>query len=273
MKIGLALSGGGVLGVAHLGVLEEITKRGIKIDMIAGTSSGAIIGALFAAGGMNKVKDFLDDLAAIGLFDSAKLIWQLNADKMFDQIKSTLIKNLDAEVFSDLPIKFVCNATDLTHGTVKYFRHGGLADCVMASAAYPGVFKPQTVNGEYYIDGGITKNFPAEILHERGMDFVIGSSLYNIAKFEKFNNDGKIIANRVDIAVRSLDIIQKRIADIDMKKCDFCFSPPVESYRWFNFNRIKEIRAVGEEHAQQNIPALVKLLKQNKKSTFWKDMF
>ncbi|MEI6498548.1 MAG: patatin-like phospholipase family protein [bacterium] len=267
MKIGLALSGGGVLGAAHLGLLEEIEKNNLKIDLIAGTSAGAIVGGLFAAGGTKSINNFLQDLRDFGLFDSAKWLWNLNGDRIFEQVRISLRKNLGVSKFEELKIKFVCNATNLSDGTIKVFDAGDIADAIMASAAYPGVFQPQKISDQYYIDGGITENLPVQVAKDYGADFVIGSSLYNVNKFAKISEEGKLNANRFDIIIRSLDIIQKGLADKDMKKCDFIFNPPVESYKWFHFDRLDEIKKIGQDYSTKRFPLLTNALTTKKSSS------
>ncbi len=272
MKIGLALSGGGVLGIAHLGVLEEIEKEGIKIDQICGVSAGAIVGALFADGGIRRVNEFWSDLESSGLFKTNRIIFNLNPDKVFTTIAHTLKKHLHAEKFYDLPIKFSCIATDIADGSMHVLKDGNIVEAVMASAAYPGVFPVQRIGDHNYIDGGVTRNLPAGILRKNGADFVIGSSLYSVAKLEKYDKNGELKISRVEVMFRALDVMQKEMAEAEMKSCDFCFNPPVESFRWYNFDKMAEIKKIGEEYAEEFFPKLKKLLqteKVQKPATWW----
>lgn len=271
MKIGLALSGGGVLGAAHLGLLSELEKNNVKLDIVSGTSIGAILGLLYIDGGMKSVESFLDDLKGAGIFSKGNIKFAL-PDKVFEQIKISLQKIVRAKNFYDLPIKFCCVATDLESGEAVVLENGNVVDAVMASSAYPGVFLPQEIHGKLLVDGGITINLPTKILKDKKADFIIGSSLFGISKFEDLGDRQKYKVNRIKIALRSLDIIQKELAQRDMKKCDFCFDMPVNDYQWYHFDKIDEIRKAGEEHATEEIKKLIKLLGDHKtkpKRTFW----
>ncbi|MFA7253197.1 MAG: patatin-like phospholipase family protein [Patescibacteria group bacterium] len=256
MKIGLALSGGGMLGVAHIGLLQELDKNNIKIGAIAGVSAGAIIGLLYSSGGVKAIDNFIEDLGKAGLFSRGGLILNMTPDKIFDQIRSALRKNVAEEHFYELPVKFQCVLTNLITGEAEVIKHGNPVDAVMASAAYPGVFSVQKLGGNFYIDGAITLNLPCKTAREMGADFVISSSLYSVGKINSFDDKGNLKTSRATIALRAVDIMQKELAKISMKKCDFCFTPPIESYNWWDFNRIAEIRKVGEEYARENIGAL-----------------
>ena len=270
MKIGLALSGGGVLGAAHIGLLEELEKQKIPVSIISGASSGAIIGALYSDGGMAKVNSFVDDLKNQGLFDKRRLILNLNPDRLFMQIRETLGRNLSSKDFDDLALKFSCIATDITDGSSLVFDHGNLVDSIMASAAYPGIFPIQKIEGRFYIDGGITHNLPAKATIKMGADFVIGSSLYSLSKFEKVDRSGVLKINRVETTIRALDILQHELASNLATYCDFCFDPPVGEHHWFNIDRFDEILEIGRVHARANIGELIgKIAGKKVKRGFW----
>lgn len=273
MKIGLALSGGGVLGVAHIGLLEELEKNNIRLSIISGTSSGAIIGALFAKGGTKKIHEFLEDLAKAGLFTRSKLLMKMHPDKVFEEIRSALKKHLGTQAFYDLNTKFACLATDITTGRRVVFEKGNLIDCIMASAAYPGVFSVQKIGENYYIDGGISRNLPVGTARRLGANFVIGSSLYNVSSLGKFDKDGNLKLNRLDVAVRSLDIIQKNLAELEERHCDFLFQPPVEDFSWYNFDKMSEILEIGRKNAREYIPGLQKKIKKTVNPSLWQIIF
>lgn len=270
MKIGLALSGGGVLGAAHLGLLEEIEKNKIEVKIVGGVSSGAIVGALYAAGGVKKIDDFLYDLSAEGLFDKKKILFNALPDKFFTKIESILQKHLP-ENFYDLPINFFCLATNFVKGRPVEFSNGNLVEAVMASSAYPGVFSPRNIEGKSLIDGGVACNLPVSTLKDRGADFIIASSLYNIEEMEQYeedeNNPGRLL-----VARRALDIMQQHLADYEKKQSDFCFEPPVKSFSWYNFDKMDEIRQIGKDYAKEIMPNLIKKIssKKDEKHGFWK---
>jgi len=256
MKIGLALSGGGALGVAHIGAIEEIEKAGIEIGHICGVSSGAIIGLAYAIGGLETLHEFYDGaLANFGKKD--RFLLATGPDGAFKYIKEALNSLLAGSGFDQLKIPFSCGATNLATGELEIFTSGDPVAVVMASSVYPGVFTPEKINGKFYIDGGVTRNLPAEEVRAMGADFVIGSSIYAVDKMADARA-GKM--NRLEVAARSLAIYQKELSRFEERHCDFCFKPPVREYKWFDFLKMKEIAAEGQANAAKEIGKLLPLL-------------
>lgn len=262
MKIGLVLSGGGVLGAAHVGLLEEIEKRKIPADIITGVSIGAIVGALYAEGGTKLVMEFFERIDRSKV-TSGNFVTNLRPDLVFDEIRHILTELLP-ECIHDLPIKFACVATNLQTGKRVVFEKGNLVDCLMASAAYPGFFPVQQIDGDFLIDGGISRNLPVGTARRLGADFVIGSSLYNIGKFKKLDEDGKLKANRLDIILRSLDIVQKNLAELEERRCDFCLFPKIEGISWTDFSHAGKALEAGRKSAAENIQILMNQIKKQK---------
>jgi len=265
MKIGLVLSGGGALGAAHIGALEEIEKNNMKIDSICGTSAGAIIGLLYSYGGLNAINKFFSEMEKAGLFNKTKIIIRRNTS-IFCQIEEILKSIVKVKGFADLKINFSCVATDITNGKMEAFSLGDPIKSVMASSAYPGVFPVQRIGNKFYVDGGVIKNLPTSVLKKKNTDFIIGSSLYKIDNFNPMNASGDFKANPLSIAIRSLEIMERQLAEFDKTSCDFCFEPPVHSFRWYDFDAMDEIRKIGAENAANNINQLLEQLKVNHKS-------
>jgi len=161
MKIGLALSGGGALGAAHIGAIEELEKAGIKIDCVSGVSSGAIIGLVYAAGGLDTLHKFYEGVL-IDITRRNRFIFAKGPDAVFKYISKVLNELCAGKKIEELAVQFSCGATNLATGESESFFKGDPAAAVMASSAYPGVFAPQKMNGKWYIDGGVTRNLPAE---------------------------------------------------------------------------------------------------------------
>lgn len=262
MKVGLALSGGGILGVAHTGALEQIEKNKIKVDMIAGVSAGAIAGALYALGGVSKIDTFLYELRINRMFEPKNAIMSLDPDKLFRKIREFLRYYLPEKI-EDLPIKFVVVATDYATGESIVIDKGNLIDAVMASSAFPGIFSSQEIDGKSLIDGGLTRNLPAAILRENGADFIIGSSLHKLQRMPQYHNSGKN-PSRLQTAIRAIDILQKELTLYEVRECDFCFIPPIENYPKYRIDKVDEIRRIGSEYAKERIDGLLKILEMNK---------
>jgi NTE family protein len=142
----------------------------------------------------------------------------------------------------------------LATGEREILNSGDPVAAVMASSAYPGVFAAQNFNGNFYIDGGAARNLPAEETRALGADFVIGSSIYAVDVI-----DGKTAGrmNRLEIAGRAMDIVQKELSRFEEKQCDFCFKPVVAQYKWFDFFKMENIVRQGRDNAAGQIKKLL----------------
>ncbi|MDP5081745.1 MAG: patatin-like phospholipase family protein, partial [Winogradskyella sp.] len=247
-KVGLVLSGGGAKGFAHIGVLKVIDSLGIEIDYIAGTSMGAVIGALYATGysglqleAMFNNQDF-DELINDKFPREAKSLYEReNSEKYavslpFSKFKITLpsalsrgqnVYNLlyqlmlpvnDIRDFEELPIPFFCVATDIETGESLILDEGRLAEAVSASSALPSLFQPVTIGDRILVDGGVTNNFPVEELRAKGMDIIIGVDVQDALK------DREALKSAPDILMqinnfRTIDLMKNKapLTDIYIK--------------------------------------------------------
>ena len=255
-KIGLALSGGGAMGVAHISILKELVKNNIKIDAISGTSAGALIGLLFAIGGLEKIESFTAYMDGAGFFRK-KIVFPSNALKT---IKSAMEKYLGVKDFSQTKIPFSCVATDIKEAKPVILDKGNVIDAVIASAAYPGIFPPQKINGRTLIDGGVIKNLPATLLQGKGLNFIIGSALHDVSEVSESYEFGLLGIHRFKIMSRALDIMQARLAEEDMKICNFVFTPPLENFEWFDFTKIEDMIKISDDYAKKTMPKLLSIL-------------
>lgn len=204
MKIGIVLSGGGIRGIAHLGVLKALSNYGIKFSHISGTSAGSIAGAFFAAG--------IDPEDGLEIFLKTKL-WRylrpagslglINIEKT-DQILRYFFPEDD---FEKLLIPLTVTAVDFSEGRVVYFEKGPLIRAVHASSCIPGIFKPIMIDGKMYVDGGVLNNFPVEPLVDK-CDFIIGSSCNHIRQVDKITNITSLISRAAVMSVNK-DMEQK----------------------------------------------------------------
>lgn len=263
MKIGLALSGGGILGMAHLGLLKELESNKIKIDMIAGTSIGAMAGGLYAAGGAEKIEEFLE------LFEkrrsSSKQVLSFLSDNFLEIAKKTLTECLGDATFADLKTKFICTATDLSDGSLSILDKGGVVDAIMASCAYPGLLPVQKIGEKYYIDGGIVCNFPVNILRQHHIDYIIGSSLYNIDRMTDEELE-RLIKNKDELSARAHSLVFRTLAQSEYESCDICFTYPLEKFNWLNIDHMHHIKKIGDSHAKDNIKLVLAGIKSKKKT-------
>lgn len=179
MKIGLVLSGGGIRGIAHLGVLKALKEKNIAITHITGTSAGAIAGALYA----NQV----DPYDALKIFQNTRLLRLLKlafgkpALLNLESSYKLFREYLPHDSFEQLKIPLTITATNFNNGKLAYFSHGeNLIKKVLASCCIPGVFTPIVIDDNFYVDGGVLNNFPVEPLLSK-CDYIIGSSCNHLS--------------------------------------------------------------------------------------------
>lgn len=246
-RIGLSLSGGGAKGFSHVGVLKIIDSLGIKIDYVSGTSMGAIIGGLYAAGytgkDIEKVVMDTDFYSLITDPTSRKdaTFFNKSVDKYllniplengkanFPSSISTgqrnvymlkeLLKNVsNVTDFSKLPIPFLCVATNLESGNMQIFDKGDLVQSIMASSAFPSLLEPVKIGDSLYVDGAMTVNYPSKPLKDRGMDIVIGVDLnQGLAKQQDLKSMLSILNQIIDFGIQRDTKRQYKYTDINIK--------------------------------------------------------
>lgn len=268
MKIGLALGGGGVMGVAHLALLEELEKNKIQIDAIAGTSAGAIIGGLYASGGTERVHRFMDQIKEKKLLTHSGILSAGKPENVFYRLEEILTNVISLDSFSQLKTEFRAVAVDIDLGKQIVLEDGSLIRAIMASSAYPGVFPAQEIEGKRLMDGGIINNLPSDVLRDMDCDFVIASSLQQIPVISRAQK-----YNRASIAARALDIMQLELEKIHLSGADFCFLPPVEEYRWYHYNKIDQIYQKSQIYAKNTMPDLKIVLLEKSPKGFFEKLF
>ncbi|MBT8309903.1 MAG: patatin-like phospholipase family protein [Flavobacteriaceae bacterium] len=244
MKLGLVLSGGGMRGAAHIGAIKALQELDISPTHIAGTSAGAIVGALYAYG--HSWQDIMKFFKSIQILDIKK--YALNKPGFFDAEKfyplfKTFIKN---DSFEALEKELQVTATNLLKGNLEVFDKGELIRPLLASAAFPGVFAPVKIADSYYIDGGALNNFPVEILKDK-CDITIG--VYVNAIQDQEITDFKRSFNVVEHAFKMKSVKE------DLKKfsaCDLVISPKALSkYGTFDKKKLNEIFDIGYQSTVQ----------------------
>ncbi len=181
MKLGIALGGGGAKGFAHLGFLKALRNAGIEFDVVAGTSIGALVGAVYAAGSL----DQLEQMAVkISLKDIPLLMSPAWSKKGIFSGKSALDLLNDfivVENIEELPKKFAAVSADLMDGTPVIFTSGDVRQAVRASISIPAVFTPVMADNRVLVDGGLVEPVPVEICREMGADLVVAVDLFGDA--------------------------------------------------------------------------------------------
>jgi len=263
-KIGLALSGGGWKGIAHIGVLKVLEKNNIPIDFIAGTSAGSIVGGLYSYyGNVEQLQEFLLNFNYKDLFkiitDPKLKTGIINGRKITNYIN----KKTDNVNIEDLKIPFAAVATDLITGNSYYFKEGNLAEAIRASISLPLLFQPKIKDGMVLVDGGVTENIPVNCVREMGADFIIASDV-NSGFFPLKTG---VVKNAKNIALVSTRATLNTLSNMLATQADYVIEPkiPTEKIKvgvgyFLEFIKEKEIIAIGEKAAEDNIKELKKYL-------------
>mgnify|MGYP000946519727 CR=1 FL=1 len=270
-RVGLVLSGGGAKGLAHIGVLKTLDSLGVRIDYVAGTSMGAVIGGLYASGYTGKQLDSIITATKFDLLISdevprkSKTFYERkNAEKYalslpFNNFKIhlpssisrgqnvfNLLSKLTLDVngiddFSKLPIPFYCIATDMQTGQEVVLDHGNLAQAIAASSALPTLYQPQILDNKVLMDGGIVNNYPIVGLESKNLDIIIGvdvqDNLLEVKELESVSNI-MIQINNFKAAKEMKD--KSKLTDIYIK-------PEVSDYSIVSFKDSAIIMDKGQE--------------------------
>lgn len=246
VKIGLALGGGAARGFAHIGVLKVFEEAGIKIDYLAGTSMGALIGAVYACGTNIRMLE--------------KLSWALKRRNWLDftfprmgfisgkKIERIIYLLTRRSTFSDLKIPLAVVAVDLLSGKKVVIKEGIVASAVRASISIPGYFVPVTLDEMLLVDGGILDIIPGDVVRGMGADYVIAVDAG--ANLENFK-----INNLLDVISRSFEIMVKEVGR--QSDADFIITPNLAGIAPSQFDRAREAILIGERFAREALPAIL----------------
>jgi len=246
-RVGLALAGGFARGIAHIGVLRVFREAGIPIDMVAGTSVGALIGAGYCAGASLEMMEGIACQTRFTDFGRWSPSWLgLATNQRMEQFltRFSTIKN-----FEELKTPLAIAATDINAGLpVYYYRKGPIAPALRASCAYPGLFAPIQYDGRTLVDGFLTALVPYEGLLLMGAEVVIAVYLEPGMSGEP--------RTFTDVLSRSFTIIQKH-ADLEWRQyVDVTIEPDVTPFVWDDFTKTPEMVRAGEEAAMKALPAI-----------------
>lgn len=253
-SIGLALGGGGARGVAHIAYLEAMEQLGLRPNIIAGTSSGAIVGALYA-GGM-KPQEILGLLDSLFAARKRQLAVWLKARKKGDVIAS-LVRDYFSRVlpkkrFEELDIRLKIVATAFNSLEEKVFDQGDILPALMSSIAFPSVFLPQLVDGVYYVDGGATNIVPFDTIRDE-CDVLIAIDVSSVRQ----NSFAPSIRNavRATWAATQQALFDKRLEDCPVQILE---RPTFEKVTTMDFYKYKSVYLKAKEH----MPAFIDKLKK-----------
>lgn len=281
--VGVVLCGGGAKGFAHIRILKAIEEAGIPIDYIGGTSIGSIMGSLYAVGydpdvmekivrqqdwnkviydriprNLMPVEQKMQDRQYLATFPIANGKVKVKPSLIDGVYVNLLLSRLmlpanDIHDFSKLPVPFYCIATDVEHACQYEMTKGSLSRSVRSSMSIPFFFKPVSMDGRVFVDGGMVNNFPVRNMEERGIDIIIGVDL----------EDAVIPASKID---NSLGLLESMLnlssleeSNYARSHCDLYIKPDLHGRNMMSFNDFDSIIQFGEDAAREYYPMLKKM--------------
>jgi NTE family protein len=283
-KVALVLSGGGARGIAHIGVIEELERRGFKITSIAGTSMGSLIGGVYAAGKLKELKEWIYTLDKGKIFRMVDFTLSkqglIKGDKVLKKMKD-YIPDTNIE---ELPLPFAAVAVDLISRREVVFREGSLYHAIRASIAIPSVFTPVKEDHRLLVDGGVLNNIPLEYVERIDGDKLIAvnvnadiparkpvvldregeakqsSYLHKTGEFYSHlrkSNPGAGAENLgyFSLLTRTLDLMTARMADtaLKMHTPDVLMNISRDSCTMYDFYKAEEMVEIGRRVASESL--------------------
>jgi NTE family protein len=247
LKIGLALGGGAARGFAHIGVIKMLESHGIYADYVVGTSAGAVVGSLYAAGydafAMQKIAQQLDEK----IFAD----WTLGGRGLLkgEALQDFINQHLNNRPLEKLSKPFATVATDLNSGERVVFRTGDTGMAVRASAAVPGIFQPTQFRGKSYVDGGLTSPIPVQAAREMGADIVIAVDISARA-------EGQPVDSLTAIIWQTTTIMGSVIGASELRSADIVIRPKLPYVKSWDFTARNDAMLEGERAAQGALAAI-----------------
>ncbi|MFZ5586323.1 MAG: patatin-like phospholipase family protein [Thermodesulfobacteriota bacterium] len=285
-RVGLALSGGGARGLAHIGVLEVLGQAGVPVDLVAGTSMGSIIGGLYCAGyrpdqitemvakvdwkeafsstparqllGFSEKDESQRYLLEVGLGSAGIELptGLLSGYKLTALLTRLCLPVAGVEDFDRLGIPYRAVATDLATGEAVVLGRGSLAQAMRASMSIPGVFPPFELDGRLLVDGGVVQNLPVQTVKDMGADLVIGVNVST--PLRKRGDLGDVLR----VMDQTISIQMILATQSEARQADLVIAPYLEGYSNSDFDQSDQLRQRGREAALAALPRILTLLEK-----------
>lgn len=270
--IALVLGAGGARGFAHIGVISVLERNNIPIDLVVGTSMGALVGGLYAAGTINEFKKQIlgfspaqihrlfapepvhkSTIRSLLVFFSQVTEFHLTKEREVESFLRTFVKN---KSISKLDKSFIAIAADLVSGKEILMKRGSLFKAIRASIGYPGLFTALRYGTEMLIDGGVVDHIPVRVAKKRA-HMVIAVSVYPGIRRVKYRK----LPNLFQVMQRSLGMMEDTIINIGLEEADVVIKPAVQHMKMLDFDKAKKAIRAGEIAAQHALPKIKALLK------------
>lgn len=260
-RIGLALGSGSARGWAHIGVIRALEEAGIRADLVCGSSIGALVGAAYAAGVLDKLESWARGMRVrdiVGFFDVGIGSGLLKGERLISHIRGEIADR----PLEELPIPFAATATALATGEEIWLRTGSTLEAVRASISLPGLFAPVAKDGVLLVDGGLVNPVPVSLARAMGADFLIAVDLgADVLGSRLRQGDADKAPTMLGVLVTSLQIMQVRIARsrIAGEPPHVLISPRLPQLALLDFHRADEAIEEGRRAVQrvaENLKAL-----------------
>jgi len=292
-RIGLALAGGGARGAAHIGVLKVLKENNIPIHKIAGSSAGAIIGAMYAAAsdiewieeryrelivsrkfrmlGVSRIKETEERKSTsffnqVGQFLRGKFVLTLAQNRRGlvseEKLQACIDYLLPVKTFEELEVPLTVLSTDLNSGQEVFYNSGDLVKAVTYSSLIPGFLIPANNSDRLIVDGAVTVPLPINPLLNCGLDFTIGVDISRrkMVPLQDYNV--------IDLLARTEHVASVKLVDELTQKADVVIRPEVGDAHWSEFERTDELITSGQEAAESALPAIRDGIKRKKKASY-----
>jgi len=294
LRIGLALGSGSARGWAHIGVIRALEERGIKPDLVCGSSIGALVGAAYAAGELDRLEAWAASLTWTTVVRLMDLTWRgglIRGQRLFTFFR-TIFGERDIDA---LPVPYGAVATELYSGRELWLRHGRVLEAVRASCALPGLFTPVVRDNALLVDGGLVNPVPVSMCRALGAELVIAVDL-SWGKLGPYRSRGRAVAPRevpgwlarlrpgwvsapppaegaapqppsiVEVFMTSLDIVEMRVARSRLAgdPADVLLTPLLPDFSTMDYHRAPEAIAEGRAAVARMAPLLEQVVSRGR---------
>ena len=288
-KIGLALGSGSSRGWAHIGAIRALEERGMKPDLVCGTSIGALVGGIYASGQLDALERWVASLAWSQVVRLMDITWKgglIRGQRLFNLFGSTF----ENRELDELDMRFGCVATELASGREIWLQHGKLLDVVRASIAMPGLFTPVVREGTVLVDGGLVNPVPVSMCRALGAEIVVAIDL-SWGKLGPYRNMGRElptpserswlerlrgkregdrhkpadppIPSIFEVFNTALDIVEQRVARSRLagEPADVLITPLLPDFGTMEYHRGSEAIAEGRVAVERMLPLLEQVMR------------
>ncbi|MBU0590333.1 MAG: patatin-like phospholipase family protein [Gammaproteobacteria bacterium] len=254
-KIGLALGGGAARGFAHVGVIQVLEEAGVRPSLVAGTSAGSLVAAMYAGGKsgaqLQQVAETMEEAAfadwTLPLFNRG----MLRGDALARYVNS----QLGGRLIEDLPMPLGIVATDLHNGRSVLFQRGDTGTAVRASSAVPALFQPVRISGRDYVDGGLVSPVPVRSARAMGAELVIAVDISS-------EPEGNSALDTLDILLQTFSIMSKSINTFELRDADVVIKPSLMSMGSSDFRSRRRAIEAGRVAMLAQLPSLKAKIEQ-----------